>query len=301
MDIANGTVACMATFPARFETLPVVVGSVLDQVDALYVYVNQSDSIPACLNHPKIRAFLAKDTAGDLSANGKIYSLQFVKDSYIVLIDDDFIFPRDYVGQMKRTIDRFNGRVCVGVHGSIFAPGARWYFERSTVYTWRVGLSEHKLVQMLGSGCLAFHQSALDVQFSDFMPHVMVDLTMAIKARRLGLPMLAVKRKPQWIYYVGHKGLYQGFIRELTWHTRAMRQHHPWSAEIYLELVRQFLLKEFGNCDLAVTSRLEFDREVAHALTSGTLPLRSWGRTVGALQRRNESLKVISGVAKAAG
>jgi hypothetical protein len=301
MDLVNATVACMATFPARFESLPDVVASIIDQVDAMYVYVNQADTIPTCLKHPKIRAFLAKNTAGDLSANGKIYPLQFIKGCYVMLIDDDFVFPPDYVGQMKRTIDRFGGRVCVGVHGSIFAPRARWYFERSTVYTWRIGLSEHKLVQMLGSGCLAFHQTTLDIEFHDFMPHVMVDLTLAIRARKLGLPMLAVKRKPEWIYYVGHKGLYQGFIREFTWHTRAMREHHPWSAEVYLELVRRLLLNEFGSCDLALASRLEFDREVAHALMSGALPLRSWGRTVGALQRRNEFLKVISGTAKAAG
>jgi hypothetical protein len=141
----------------------------------------------------------------------------------------------------------------------------------------------------------------LHIKFDDFMPHVMVDLTMAIKARKQGVPMLAVKRRPEWIYYIGHKGLYQGFSREFTWHTQAMREHHPWSAEVYLDLMRKFLLREFGRCDLALASQLEFDREVVNALASGALPLRSWGRTVGALQRRNEFLKVISGAAKTAG
>jgi hypothetical protein len=301
MEISNSTVACMATFPARFDSLPLVVASILDQVDALYVYVNQSDFIPPCLNHPKIQAFLAKRTAGDLSANGKIFPLQFIRHSYVVLIDDDFVFPKDYVAHLKATIDRFGGRVIAGVHGSIFAPGARWYFERSVVYGWRTELLEHKVVQMLGSGCLAFHQDALQLNFDDFLPNVMVDLTFAIKAKQEGLLMLAVKRPSEWIRYIGHQGLYQEYIRGLTWHTHAMRQNHPWSAEVYLNLVHRLLVAEFGHWDPALASRLEFDREVVHALTSGRLVLRSWGRTIGALQRRNEFLQVIGRTANAAG
>lgn len=292
MDSSNATVACMATFPERFESLPVVVASILDQVDVLYVYVNQSDHIPCCLNHPKIRPFLAKETIGDISANGKVFPLQFVKNSYVILLDDDFVFPGGYVTTLKRTIDRFCGRVCAGVHGSIFAPGARWYFERSTMYTWQTELAEHKLVHMLGSGCLAFHQEALDVTFDDFLPQVMVDLTFAIKARQQGVPMLAVKRPFQWIRYVGHKGLYEDFVQGLTWHTIAMREHHPWSAEVYLELVHRFFVTEFGTWHPALARRLEFDAEVTHALTAGGVP-RSWGRTIPALARRNEFLEVI--------
>jgi Glycosyl transferase family 2 len=301
MEISNAIVACMATFPARFDTLPLVVSSILDQVDALYVYVNQSDSIPPCLNDSRIHVFLAKQTKGDLSANGKIFPLNFIKHSYVVLIDDDFVFPKDYVSRLIAIIDRFGGRVIAGVHGSIFAPGARWYFERSMVYGWRTELLEHKVVQMLGSGCLAFHQDALELKFEDFLPHIMVDLTFAIKAKQEGLVMLAIKRPSQWIRYIGHPGLYQDYVRRLTWHTHAMRLHHPWSAEVYLDLVHRLFVAAFGHWDPALASRLEFDREVVHALTLGRPQLRSWGRTIGALQRRNEFLQVIGRTANAAG
>jgi hypothetical protein len=293
LGVKNGIVACMATFPERFNTLPVVLESITGQVDAVYVYVNQSDRMPACLNHPKVRAFLGKDTAGDLSANGKVFGLQFVRDSYVFLIDDDFIFPPEYVAVLKNIIDRFGRRVCVGVHGSIFAPAARWYFERSTTYDWQSELAEYKMVQMLGSGCLAFHQQGLQAKFDDFLPRVMVDLTFAIKARQQGIPMLAVKRPRRWIGYLGHRGLYDSFVRGMTWHTAAMQEHQPWSAEVYMDLIRDFFEAEFGGWDPLLARRLQFDDEVAQALSTGDPP-PSWGRTTAALALRNRFLELIA-------
>lgn len=287
----NKTFACMATFPARFATLYQVVDSILSQVDGLFVYLNESDEVPACLKRPEVHVFLSSQEAGNLSANGKVYALQFIEESYVFLIDDDFVFPPDYVSRMKKVIDQFGRGVCVGAHGSIFAPGARWYYERSTVYPWWAGVSEHKLVQMLGSGCLAFHLEGLKVRFEDFLPRVMVDLTFAIKAKQQRIPMLTIKRPANWTKPLRYEGLYQDFSRGMTWHTSAMQEHQPWSAELYLDLIRNFFVSRFGAFDAATARALDFDSEVIHAIETGRAP-RSWGRTLTALRHRNSFLKL---------
>lgn len=76
----------MATYPGRFDTLELVIKELLPQLDKLYVYVNDSDTIPDCLINEKITPLLGKEHDGNLSATGKIYPLKYVDDGYFFYI-----------------------------------------------------------------------------------------------------------------------------------------------------------------------------------------------------------------------
>jgi hypothetical protein len=261
----------MATYPARFGNLGKVIDSILPQLDMLYVYINESDFIPECLLHDKITPLLGKDHEGDLSATGKVYPLNYIKDGYCFTLDDDFVFPADYISRMKHAIDRFDKKAIMTVHGSIFAPNADWYYERSIVYEVKQALDTYRFVNLPGSATLAFHTSTLDIQYSDFPKTPMVDLQFAIQALEQQVPILAIPREESWLSFLNYSGLWETNKNEMTHHTSAMLKHGPWS----FDRCRAFY-RTFAN-SLSPDLLTQLDTEVLKCLDHG-FP-RSWGDT----------------------
>lgn len=261
----------MATYPARFGKLGEVIASILPQLDKLYVYINESDEVPECLLHDKIIPLLGKDHDGNLSATGKVYPLKYIKDGYCFTLDDDFILPSDYVLKMKNAIDTFDKKAIMTVHGSIFAPNADWYFERSVVYEVKQALDHFRFVNLPGSATLAFHTSTLDIQYSDFPKTPMVDLQFAIQALEQQVPILAIPREEDWLSFLNYSGLWEVNKNEMTHHTTAMINHAPWSFNRCVTYYRSFA-KNLDTADLK-----QLDPEVLACLEHG-FP-RSWGDT----------------------
>jgi len=275
----------MATYPDRFGTLQEVVDSILPQIDILYVYINDSDSVPECLLHERIVPILGIEHDGNLSATGKVYPLKFVNEGYFFTFDDDFIYPNDYAAKMVAAIDMFNKKALVTVHGSIFAPQADWYYERSSVYEVRRELDSYKFVNLPGSGTLAFHTSTLDVKYEDFPRKPMVDLKFAILALEQNVPILAVPRPKGWLKFLELEGLWQQNVKEITHHTTETINAGPWSFDrnrnSYQELIHALEEK-----DLA-----KLDDEVMSCLDRGTPT--SWSDTKLAFSTRSKHIELI--------
>jgi len=288
--IRGATVGGMATFPGRFDTLQRVVESIAPQLDCLFVYVNEADSIPNFLNIPNVIPLLGTQYAGNISANGKIFPLQFTEDCAYFSLDDDFIFPSDYVAKMKGLLNEFNSSVTLTVHGSIFAPGAEWYYEKTVVYTARRALSAHKLVTLPGSGTFVFDQSSLKVRYEDFPPEPMVDLKFAILAREQNLPIICVARQEKWLESLAAPGLWEAFLERITHHTRVMRETAPWDFEVMREIYRPL----FDRAVQHDPSAALLDPEVKLALRGGGIP-SSWCRSVNTIKKRNDYLRLIAG------
>lgn len=117
----NLRIANMATFPARAERLKASIESVLPQVDVLNICLNEYEAVPEWLSlSPKINAVIPDRDMKDL---GKfIFSAD--ADDDVVLVDDDILYPIDYVEHSLRTWEvakQALGRPCVGgYHGTIY-------------------------------------------------------------------------------------------------------------------------------------------------------------------------------------
>lgn len=115
-------VANLATYPPRRENLLPVVKAIAPQVDRLNVVLNQFD---ACL--PELEEIpgvvqIRPDT--DTKDVGKFYP-DVQEAEYVFLIDDDLVYPPDFVA---RTIREFKslgeGKFFGGFHGSLYVrPG----------------------------------------------------------------------------------------------------------------------------------------------------------------------------------
>jgi len=91
--------------------------------DEIHIWVNESELPPPLPDDNRIVIHLAKDN--NLTDIGKFAAADLAPEGIIILADDDLRYPRDYVETMIREVNRFNGEICVGLHGVVFPIGVK--------------------------------------------------------------------------------------------------------------------------------------------------------------------------------
>jgi hypothetical protein len=126
--------AHLATFPPRSGILMQVVAAILPQVDRLCICLNEYQAVPQALaDEPKIEALIPDR---DLKDAGK-FAFVPAADDVVFTIDDDILYPPDYVSESLRYFRKLDpARHVVGHLGHAFLPGAagagwkNWPFRR---------------------------------------------------------------------------------------------------------------------------------------------------------------------------
>lgn len=226
----------MATFPARAATLRTVVESIARQLDVLYLYLNGYHEVPSWLGAlANVRPLLGKGADGDLSATGKLAFLRHETSGICFTLDDDILYPPDYVERMVGLRERLCRGVALCVHGSVLPDLASWYYERSWLHDSETPLRHATPVNLAGSGTLCFSLDEVHPPFEDFLGPVQVDLAMSRRLLGAGQPLLAVPREAGWIRFMPHVGMTRAFKRSITQHTLSLRD----SPELSSRHVRQ--------------------------------------------------------------
>lgn len=288
LSFENKTIGSMATFPDRFDILRGVVESVVDQLDALVIYVNGTvDGIPDLSDLKNVYVIDGRSYSGDLSARGKVYPLKFMTDCRVFTLDDDFIYPPDYVVRNERILDLFKGRCVVTTHAGIFPQHVDWYYERTVTMPARSAVPSLQICSLAGSGTMCFDQKTLPLDLDELLVETMVDLQMSIAARTAGLPIMVVPRSENWLLPISKSGLWEKFrAGSLTPHTYLARQY-DWSFRIYADILRS-AMQQAGIC----ANDIELDRELAECLISGATPAR-WSVSRTYFTKRKDYLSIL--------
>lgn len=291
----NQVIGCMATFPERFAILRRTIGSIAPQLDRLYLYVNgTTDGLPQLSDLGDIVILDGRDHAGDLSANGKVYPLKFASDCEVFGLDDDFIFPPDYVRKNLTLLRRFGGRCAATTHGSILPPTTDWYYERSHVFVSVQGLAALQICTLAGSGTFCFDQRHLVIDIDDLLKDVMVDLKLSLAARTAGLPIFVLPRPEGWLTAIRMDGLWERFSKDdLTPHTYLARTF-DWSFERYRDLV----LTAMNQADVTAQD-IGLDENLAQCLKTGDVPT-AWKVSSVSYRTRARYLDLLSRMTEAA-
>jgi len=196
----------MATFPPREKVVELVIRALLPQVDYLNIYLNDFESIPNFLQHPKINAVLSKDAKGDLRDNGKFYFLDRIHEGYHIMVDDDINYPENYIATLILKIEQYGRNAIVGSHGVILDNPITRFFQDRTVYNFIKSLDRDCFVNLLGTGTICYHTSTLSMEgFS--APHTgMADVYLALIAREQKIPMVCIQRPSGWMSEINHGG-----------------------------------------------------------------------------------------------
>ena len=191
-------VVFLATFPAREQNLPAIVDALLPQCDVLNVYLNEYEHVPEVLVHEKIRVTLGRNAAGDLKDNGKFFNCREFEDSYHVFVDDDIVYPPNYVETIVAGVRKYGFRAIVGFHGTIYKPPVESYLKDRIVLPFYAG-TRAAVVDQLGTGTVGYHSSTFSAHLDAFETQGIADLWFARLAAERGVPMVALERPDHWL------------------------------------------------------------------------------------------------------
>ncbi|MFV0361056.1 glycosyltransferase family A protein [Tropicimonas sp.] len=145
-------VANLATYPARRAAIPGVLAALAPQVDRLNLVLNEYDTVPdEARGFDNVNPILPPR---DLKDVGKFYP-DVAGADWVLMVDDDVIYPPDFVARSVAQMERFGDRgILGGYHGSIYARPkfsfnrrkfARWLSYRDrNIQMWRRNLTFYK-------------------------------------------------------------------------------------------------------------------------------------------------------------
>jgi hypothetical protein len=211
MRRARSIEVSVATHKPRFSLFLKSFDSIVNDVDMFSVHINGDDD--DCLdfaekiwntfgcnvdvvNFPIDRNY--GDRAKFLPLKG--YDLTGSVPDYLLTIDDDIIYPRNYIERMIEFCHENNGNP-VGVHAAtIFSMDKplRNYFKDRLV-THFCFASKKRSVNCLGTGTLCFSPKVVPIKFDFFEKPNMADCYFALFCQMNKIPMTCINRDINWL------------------------------------------------------------------------------------------------------
>jgi hypothetical protein len=191
----------MATITGREALRGIAVNSILPQVDRLIV----ADG----------------DDRGD---QAKFIGCEHAPDDVIWIgVDDDLIYPPDYVETLVAGLDRYPGSI-VSFHGWKMNEAGECYAEN---YRCLERVADDAPVHVAGTGVCAFRLDTIRPVMADF-ESVNADVWLAVRAQERGIPRVVLAHPSYWIGYAqlpGKRGVTeedpdQPLAQSLYTHTR---------------------------------------------------------------------------------
>lgn len=202
VNVRLPVVCGVATIPGREESLRETVVSILPQVDKLIVYQNGYKNVFHYLKNEKIEVISSLDTGIDMGDAGKFFGLKNADDSLYFSIDDDLIYPPDYVKSMTDELSRLHYEVILTCHGRIMKPNATSYYKDiASNYKCLGEVSKGVYVHFGGTGVMAFRTGVVKITHDYFRSPNMADVWMGLFSKKEKIPIKVLPHKSDWIQY----------------------------------------------------------------------------------------------------
>lgn len=199
-SLIKPVIASMATIESRLDIAIDAAYSLLSQVDRIHIHINDASVIPKSLQHDKIIVSL-ESSHGNLGDSAKFLGAQVEDDAYVLVCDDDFIFPYDFILQSYLTLALENFHVIVGMHGIFLRYPLEDYYANDARNTMHIttGFSFSTTVSAVGTGAIFFDSLLFPTKSFVLDYKNMADIWFALECNRLNLPILIQKRRTNWI------------------------------------------------------------------------------------------------------
>jgi hypothetical protein len=185
----------VASIPARSSTLQTVVERLLPQAARIGVYLNGYATVPDFLRHRRIVVARSQDH-GDLRDNGKFYFLDQCQEQYYATVDDDILYPEDYLDTLIRHLTSAGLRTAVGVHGVWYPHPVIDLLGARTVVHFATSLPHAMPVHLLGTGTTLIDQTEWQLRLDEFGTPGMADVWLTVAARKRDASLIAVPGTP---------------------------------------------------------------------------------------------------------
>ena len=214
-------VAGIATIKEREHLLKRALKSIYPQVDKVFAVLNNYDKVPDWIaSMPNVQAIVSPNTYGDA---GKFLSVSKCEDCYFLAIDDDFIYPQSYAQYMISGVDRYG---IVSLHGRMYPRPFVDYKHWIANYRCLGSVGKDVPVDLLGTGCAAFHTKRFKVDIKDFPYRNMADVFVSVLAHQQNVPMWVLAHSRGYLHYLFPKGetIWQTEVKDTSRQTELLRQ-----------------------------------------------------------------------------
>jgi len=193
-------IATMATMASRLETFQKVLPVIHSQVDHVFIYLDGYNVPPSFLaSFDRITVRIGEELC-NLHCNSRYLCLQELNVPTVVTpVDDDIIYPPNYISRLVGALQRLGGQAIVGVHGRIFTPPHKSYVRDVAVLHFTHQVERPCHVHELGTGTSAFVSSNFNANPKDWGRTDMGDIDVAIEAQQRGLPRIVIARTRGWL------------------------------------------------------------------------------------------------------
>ncbi len=193
----------IATLPDRELSFKQTIESIYPQVDKIICVLNLYDTVPVWLQRMKrVEAIIGDNSLGDA---GKFLEVVDCK-GYYFSCDDDLYYPVGYVNYM---IAGMNKHGCiVTLHGKCFTNRPIKSYHRG----WTTSIHclhtcvQDTLVDVGGTGVMAFNTSKFKLSIGDFPYPNMADIWVAKRAKEQGVNIMALAHRGGYLRYMPPKG-----------------------------------------------------------------------------------------------
>lgn len=206
-------VAVMPTLPNRQRSARLVLQNLLKQgVDLVVVHLNGHKKMPSWVRHPRVRAFLHPPRTGP------IVRWKLLPDCDLVLsVDDDIIYPHDYVRNTVKHLLRLRRGRGLSYHGTHWSPG-KTALEDRVILPFSAGCSTYVPKSYFGCGVSAFFRSDLERVDRNATKtfEYLDDVWMSAAAARAGIFMYRPPSPAEWIsvYPEQEEGIFKQEVEE---------------------------------------------------------------------------------------
>jgi len=232
-DLDVPVIAGLATMPSRVPLLKDAFRSIYWQVDEVYVFLNNFEDIPAFLQRPGVKIFRSQDYE-DYKDVGKFFALRNVEQGILFTIDDDIVYPPDYVSKMLSHLANTGFTAAIGVHGFQLPRFPTSIFDRH-FFHFQKSLTDAVLASVLGTGTTVFDIEQVGLKFSDFTSYGMADIHFAAHLKKMKIPALVVPRPAKWLKALSIEDqdaaeptLFEQTQRDSAPHNTILRSLAPW-------------------------------------------------------------------------
>ncbi len=198
--------ANIATYPPRLQALRETIKSIYNQFDVIRIYFNEYDTFPQ-LDDPDGKILRFK--GDNIYDNGKFIGMQILqeekrKHEVYFTIDDDLLYPPDYVLKTCKAIDQYG--CIISHHGRKLLQRGVKYYQNHTVYHFANAVVGNYRVDVCGTGVTAFRTDyfmAPDLCRSDYfrVSDLVFSLEVAKQKKRIGV----IAHEAGWIRSVSDK------------------------------------------------------------------------------------------------
>ena len=188
----------------RIDSLIKSLTSIYNQCDEINVCLNDyKGSIPDFLYSPKINLINTDNSKGDAF---KFLKLE-TSNGYFLTIDDDIIYPTNYVDFMISKCKENNNKKIITLHGRNFSrfPISSYYNSTSEVFHFSKEVKKDTIVQFGGTGVMCFHTSLLKKSINDFLYPNMADVWIGKFAKENKIDIICAAHNSEFLTYTPQK------------------------------------------------------------------------------------------------